>query len=163
MNHDNIESFSLNEIHVKDVLENDDAFISSFVPPHNDNSFTDSDDVCHYPDDFKVARSEEVPVNGNFIYSECFNMSDDAIDEQRKAHYELEVDTRTTISRILSPSKIEAQFYAVYMRTIFLEIRKELNKVVWYCTLKCDKDGDENKVYRVKHLKSNRNSKPCIR
>ncbi|KAJ9557402.1 hypothetical protein OSB04_012016 [Centaurea solstitialis] len=47
---------------------------------------------------------------------------------------------------MLSSSKIEAQLSDIYTRTIFLEVQKELNKVVWYCTLKLDEDNDDDKV-----------------
>ena len=80
------------------------------------------------------------------------NQFDHAIEDQRKAHCELEVETRTTIPRMLSPSFIEAQACEVYTRTIFLEVQKELNKAVWFCTLKCDEDGEDVKVYEVNHM-----------
>ncbi|KAJ9535940.1 hypothetical protein OSB04_un000894 [Centaurea solstitialis] len=79
------------------------------------------------------------------------NQFDHAIEDQRKAHCALEVETRTTIPLKLSPSSIEAQACDVYTRTIFVAVQKELNKAVWFCTLKCDEDGDDVKVYQVVH------------
>ena len=80
------------------------------------------------------------------------NKFDQAIEEQRMRHCELEVETRTTVPRMLSPSKIEAQLSEAYTRTIFLEVQKELNKAVWYCSLKCVEERDDVKVYQIKHL-----------
>ena len=77
------------------------------------------------------------------------NKFDQAIEEQRMKHAELEVETRTTIPRMLSPSKIEAQLCDVYMRTIFKEVQKELNMVVWYCTHQCIEERDDVKVYKI--------------
>ncbi|KAJ9547346.1 hypothetical protein OSB04_019889 [Centaurea solstitialis] len=59
---------------------------------------------------------------------------------------ELEVETRTIVPRMLSPSRIEAKVCDAYTITIFLEAQKELNKVVWYCTLKCDEEGHDYKI-----------------
>ncbi|XP_024962800.1 uncharacterized protein LOC112502991 [Cynara cardunculus var. scolymus] len=60
------------------------------------------------------------------------NTFDDAIESQRKVHYSLEVAIRTTIPRLLSPSKIEAQAANVYTKMIFY-VQKEMNKAVWLC------------------------------
>ena len=80
------------------------------------------------------------------------NKFDQAIEEQWMKHAELEVETRTTIPRMLSTSKIEAQLCDVYTRTIFKEVQKELNKAVWYCTQQCIEERYDVKVYKINHL-----------
>ncbi|KVH87811.1 hypothetical protein Ccrd_024877, partial [Cynara cardunculus var. scolymus] len=78
------------------------------------------------------------------------NTFDDAIESQRKVHYSLEVAIRTTIPRLLSPSKIEAQAANVYTKMIFY-VQKEMNKAVWLCGVVDVLEVGDKKIYNIMH------------
>ncbi|XP_024959811.1 protein FAR1-RELATED SEQUENCE 5-like [Cynara cardunculus var. scolymus] len=83
------------------------------------------------------------------------NTFDDAIESQRKEHCSLEVATRTTIPKLLSPSKIEAQAAKVYTKTIFFDVQKEMNKAVWFCGVVEVVEVGEKMIYSITHKNKN--------
>ncbi|XP_024964572.1 protein FAR1-RELATED SEQUENCE 5-like [Cynara cardunculus var. scolymus] len=82
---------------------------------------------------------------------------DNAIESQRTTHGSLEVTTKCTIPRLVSPCKLEAHAAEVYTRMIFFEVQKELRKAVWLCGWDGFTDVGETQVYTITH--KNRASK----
>ncbi|XP_024974727.1 protein FAR1-RELATED SEQUENCE 5-like [Cynara cardunculus var. scolymus] len=76
---------------------------------------------------------------------------DNAVESQRATHGSLEVTTKSTIPRLVSPCKLEAHAAEVYTRTIFFEIQKELRKAVWLCGWDGFTDIGETRVYIITH------------
>ncbi|KVH96789.1 hypothetical protein Ccrd_001123 [Cynara cardunculus var. scolymus] len=83
------------------------------------------------------------------------NTFDDAIEIQRKEHCSLEVASRTTIPKLLSPSKIEAQAAKVYTKTMFFEVQKEMNKAIWYCGVVEVIEVGDKRIYSITHKNKN--------
>ncbi|XP_024977644.1 protein FAR1-RELATED SEQUENCE 5-like [Cynara cardunculus var. scolymus] len=76
---------------------------------------------------------------------------DNAIESQRTTHGSLEVTTKSTVPRLVSPFKLEAHAAEVYTQTIFLEVQKELRKAVWLCGWDGFTDVGETRVYTITH------------
>ncbi|XP_024978997.1 protein FAR1-RELATED SEQUENCE 5-like [Cynara cardunculus var. scolymus] len=76
---------------------------------------------------------------------------DNAIESQRATHGSVEVTTKSTIPRLVSPCKLEVHAAEVYTRTIFFEIQKELRKAVWLCSWDGFTDVGETRVYTITH------------
>ncbi|XP_024966057.1 protein FAR1-RELATED SEQUENCE 5-like [Cynara cardunculus var. scolymus] len=70
---------------------------------------------------------------------------------QRTTHGSLEVTTKSTVPRLVSPCKLEAHAAEVYTRTIFFEVQKELRKAVWLCGWDGFTDVGETRVYTITH------------
>ncbi|KVI10707.1 FAR1 DNA binding domain-containing protein, partial [Cynara cardunculus var. scolymus] len=61
----------------------------------------------------------------------------------------------TTIPKLLSPSKIEAQAAKVYTKTIFFDVQKEMNKAVWFCGVVEVVEVGDKMIYSNTHKNKN--------